>query len=110
MVLATGSKSSRCVGAVKMVGLEVSTVKRTWPLGKIAAGASSAPHVETGSVGPVAQVFEDGEYRTVLLFAPIWKTRPSGSSIAGPSSNPYAEPDNGTGTGPVSTHVLVEGM
>jgi len=56
IVFATGSKSKISVGALKS---GVSAAKSTWPLGKTAPGASSAP-LPLGMVGPAAQVFVEG--------------------------------------------------
>src|SRR5205814_2375991 len=106
IVFAVGSKSKSCVGPWYS---GVSAAKITWPSGVTAPGVSSAP-MPMGRLGPAVQVLVEGVYSAVLLLAPSWKTRPSGSRKAGPSSlSRVVELVRETGTLPASTQVLVEG-
>src|SRR5947209_2427166 len=84
MVLATGSKSKSLDG---LLSGGVSALKITWPLGRMAPGASSAL-MPPGMAGPAAQELVEGVYRALEPVDPTWKARPSGSSAPGPMSWP----------------------
>src|SRR5215467_5043924 len=93
IVLVVGLKSKSCVGALKVPDVgPASAAKITWPFGRTAAGASSAPNGEEIPFnvpimsGPAAQVFVEGLYSAVCWVAPITIMRSSCSRRTGPSS------------------------